>query len=108
MGSSELLVVGVLAGWLYKGAARALSNSPSIASVPTTTIKRGDLTFTVTARGELQGGNSEMLSAPMVAGTDMAITFLRMPGEMVKEGDVVTFGAVSFAIVTAPKAQRVD
>jgi multidrug efflux pump subunit AcrA (membrane-fusion protein) len=54
-----------------------------------TTVKRGDVTITVTARGELQGGNSEMLNAPMVGGTDMAITSLRSPGELVKEGDVV-------------------
>ena len=41
------------------------------------------------ARGELQGGNSEMLTAPMTGGDDMAITLLRDPGEVVKEGDVV-------------------
>jgi len=78
---SSLLVVALLSGWVYKGAVRALSNSPSISSVPTTTIKRGDLTFTVTARGELQGGNSETLTAPMTGGNEMAITTLRNSGE---------------------------
>ena len=38
------------------------------ASLPTTVVKRGEVTFTVTAKGELQGGNSEMLSAPMTGG----------------------------------------
>ena len=33
-------------------------------TIPTTAVKRSDLTLTVSARGELRGGNSEMLSAP--------------------------------------------
>lgn len=57
--------------------------------VPTTHVRRGDVIVTVTARGELLGGNSEMLAAPMTGGNDMAITFLRSPGELVKQGDVV-------------------
>ena len=52
-------------------------------------MKRSEVTFTVTAKGELQGGNSEMLSAPMTGGGPVAITFLRESGELVKEGDVV-------------------
>jgi multidrug efflux pump subunit AcrA (membrane-fusion protein) len=52
-------------------------------------VKRGDVTFAVYARGEFQGGNSIMLTAPMVGGTDMTITFLRAPGELVKAGDTV-------------------
>jgi HlyD family secretion protein len=59
------------------------------ASLPTTVVKRGEVTFTVTAKGELQGGNSEMLSAPMTGGGPVAITFLRESGELVKEGDIV-------------------
>jgi len=47
------------------------------------------VTLTVAARGELQGGNSEMLTAPMIGGTDMAITELREPGALVQPGDVV-------------------
>ena len=58
-------------------------------SLPSTVVKRGDVTFTVSAKGELQGGNSEMLSAPMTGGGPVAITFLRGSGELVKEGDVV-------------------
>ena len=41
------------------------------------------------ARGEIRGGNPEMLTAPLTGGTDMHITFLRKSGEEVKAGDVV-------------------
>jgi HlyD family secretion protein len=58
-------------------------------AVPTTRVKRGKVTVTVSARGELQGGNSEMLVVPMVGGGDIAITTLRQAGELVEEGDVV-------------------
>jgi len=47
------------------------------------------VTIVVAARGELQGGNSEVLTAPMAGGGDMAITYLREPGERVKKDDVV-------------------
>ena len=63
--------------------------SVSASVVPTTSVKRGDLTLTVTARGELLGGHSEMLTAPMTGGSDMVITMLRTPGEVVNPGDVV-------------------
>jgi membrane fusion protein (multidrug efflux system) len=58
-------------------------------TLPVTKVRRGDVTVTITSRGELQGGNIEMLSAPMTGGNDMAITFLRTPGELVHAGDVV-------------------
>jgi multidrug efflux pump subunit AcrA (membrane-fusion protein) len=57
--------------------------------VPTTAVKRGDVTFAVYARGEFQGGNSIMMTAPMAGGSDMTITSLRSPGELVKSGDIV-------------------
>jgi multidrug efflux pump subunit AcrA (membrane-fusion protein) len=63
--------------------------SPVAAEVPCTRVKRGRVTVSVTARGELQGGNSEMLMAPMVGSDMLAITLLRGPGEAVKEGDVI-------------------
>jgi HlyD family secretion protein len=83
------LLVALIAGGLYRGAARSLSAGISGSVVPTTVIKRGDITLTVTAKGELQGGNSEMLSAPMTGGSEMAITSLRNPGEVVNAGDVI-------------------
>jgi len=44
--------------------------------IPITTVKRGDVVFDVTARGELQGGNSEMLTAPMMGGAELILTSL--------------------------------
>ncbi|MCL4402279.1 MAG: efflux RND transporter periplasmic adaptor subunit [Acidobacteria bacterium] len=83
-----LLAVLSLASW----AGLRLRWSPAQASseaVPTARVKRGDVTVVVTAKGELQGGNSEMLTAPMTGGSDMAITFLRGSGDLVKAGEEV-------------------
>ncbi len=82
-----LLIVG-LGGW---GAQRLYSSIVAVkaGSLPQTVVRRGDVTFTVTAKGELQGGNTEMLSAPMTGGGAMAITFLRESGDLVKAGDIV-------------------
>lgn len=63
--------------------------APPEERIPTTRVKRGDVPFTVTARGELQGGNSQMLTAPMMGGAELIITSLRQPGELVKKNDVV-------------------
>jgi multidrug efflux pump subunit AcrA (membrane-fusion protein) len=77
-----------LAAWggvrLYRA-----TNTSVEAAVPTTGVKRGDVTFAVYARAEFQGGNSIMLTAPMVGGGDMSIKSLRSPGELVKTGDIV-------------------
>jgi HlyD family secretion protein len=59
------------------------------APLPTTRVRTGDVTFTVTAEGALQGGNSRMLTAPMIGGGQLTLTDLRKPGEVVKEGDIV-------------------
>jgi HlyD family secretion protein len=58
-------------------------------TVPITRVKRGDVALTVTAKGDLRGGNSEDLAAPMTGEGDMHITFLRKAGDVVKESDVV-------------------
>src|ERR1035438_2267956 len=82
-----LAVVAFLA-W---GAIRIVRTTTATTALelPTTKAKNGLVTLTVACRGELQGGNSEMLAAPMIAGGDMAITSLRDPGELVSPGDVV-------------------
>ena len=89
-----LLSLGAWGAWgslqLYQ--TRAPGPGPA---VPSTTVKRGDVTVTVSAKGELQGGNSEMLFAPMAAGGALVITLLREPGELVQAGDEV----VKFDIV---------
>jgi len=80
------LVAGGWAGW---GALEKRLAAPQALTLPTTTVKRGDVLIAVTARGELQGGNSVMLTAPMTGGREMVITSLRRPGELVETGDVV-------------------
>ena len=62
---------------------------PTGPDVPTTILKHGDVTFTVTAKAELQGGKSEMLTAPMMGAGQLVLTALRNSGDLVKEGDVV-------------------
>jgi biotin carboxyl carrier protein len=57
--------------------------------LPSTRVRTGDVTFTVTANGALQGGNSRMLTAPMAGGGTLTLTDLRKSGELVKTGDVV-------------------
>ncbi len=57
--------------------------------IPTAKVQRGDVSLAVTARGEINGGNPEVLTAPLTGGQDMHITSLRTTGEEVKEGDVV-------------------
>ncbi len=70
---------------LYKTGS-VVSSAPD---VPITRVKRSDVTFTVTAKAELQGGKSEMLTAPMMGGAQLVLTGLRKSGELVKEGDMV-------------------
>jgi len=80
-----VLAAGLWGGYaLYK---RGASQQSTL--IPTTRVKRGNVSFLVTASGELLGGNSEMLAAPMAGGRDMVITYLRESGEIVNEGDVV-------------------
>ncbi len=57
--------------------------------VPTIPVKRGDVTFTIAAKGELQGGNTQMMQVPMTGGQPISITFLRASGELIKKDDEV-------------------
>ncbi len=83
-----LLVLVGLGTWGGRRMVRAATTT-AVSEIPTTRIKKGKVTISVSARGELQGGNSEMLTVPMVGGGPVAITYLREPGEMVKQGEVV-------------------
>jgi hypothetical protein len=87
LGIACIAILGALA-WGGLRLVRASTASTAL-ELPTTRVKLGRVTLTVAARGELQGGKSEMLTAPMISGGDMAITYLRDPGEMVEPGDVV-------------------
>jgi len=86
--STALLAAGaaVVAG--YRWYQPVVKAAPA-EEIPTVRVKRGNVRITVTARGDLQGGNSEMLIAPMTGGREMIITYLREPGETVEPGDVV-------------------
>ena len=85
--TAALVLVGALA-WGAVRLVRATATTASL-ELPTTKVKKGRVTLTVAARGELQGGNSEMLTAPMIGGGTLALTDLREPGELVKPGDIV-------------------
>src|SRR5262245_50074553 len=74
--------------WGSRRVPRITAGDPR-AEIPAASVKKGAVTIVVAARGELQGGNSEVLTAPMTGGGDMAIIFLREQGEPIKEGDVI-------------------
>jgi HlyD family secretion protein len=57
--------------------------------VPTSTVKRGQLSIEVHATGELNASNTVMLSAPAVGGDALQITHLAQTGERVKKGDLM-------------------
>ena len=83
------VVIAVLAALAWGGMRVVqLTASENHDEIPTTRVRKGKVTISVSARGELQGGNSEVLTGPMVGG-DLPITYLREPGELVKPGDVV-------------------
>jgi multidrug efflux pump subunit AcrA (membrane-fusion protein) len=85
-----LIGCGATAGatWYGVRAYRGITDTKQVV-IPTAKVQRGDLTLTVTAKGELRGGNPEVLTAPMIGGTDLHLTTLRRSGEPVKEGEVV-------------------
>ena len=76
------------AGWVVVRVAQ-LAGGADGGAVPVTEVKKGTVTIVVSARGELRGGNSEVLTAPMVGGGEMPVIFLRSVGEEIKPGDVV-------------------
>jgi len=82
-----LSAAGVLT-WGAIRVARTVS-APAIAETPSTRVKLGPVAITVAARGDIQGGNSEMLTAPMVGSDTLTITSIRQPGELIEAGDVV-------------------
>jgi len=82
-----LAVAGL--GWRGWRFVQSLTAGSRAAEVPTTRVKRGDVALTVTSKGELRGGNSEELAAPMTGEAELHIIVLRKAGDVVKEGDVV-------------------
>lgn len=83
-------LVAVLGALAY-GAMRLVkaATATTAVEVPSTKVRRGRVNISVAARGELQGGNSEMIVVPPLGADSTAVTFLRSPGELVKQGDVI-------------------
>jgi multidrug resistance efflux pump len=86
--AAVLAVLAAIAWGAIRLVARVTASTAAV-ELPTTRVKRGRVTITVAARGELQGGNSEMLTVPQTGGNTVAIAYLREPGELVEAGDVV-------------------
>ena len=87
----------IAAGMLIGAAAMSLPKLSEMLSpeqpvvIPTAKVKRGDVAFSVTATGQLQGGNSKMITAPMTGAYQLVLT------ELLKSGDN-TFKATSRSI----------
>jgi HlyD family secretion protein len=81
------IVLGCVAFYCFR-VYRALSAGTK-AEIPTAKVQLGDLSLSVAARGEIRGGNPELLTAPLTGGADMHSTYLRRTGEPVKAGDMV-------------------
>src|SRR5581483_11388541 len=85
-----LLAAAAIGGAVWYGL-RAYRNITGVKTdiVPTAKVVRGDVTLAITARGELRGGNPEVLTAPLTGGLDMHLTQLKTTGDEVKSGDIV-------------------
>src|SRR6478672_1291326 len=89
-----LLALAVAAGaaggvtWGVRQFLATMASQPG-KEIPTTTVRKGQVTISVSARGDLQGGNSEMMIVPPTGTSEVPITFLRPTGEMVKAGDTI-------------------
>jgi len=81
-------VLGALA-WGAMRLVKTAAATTSTSDVPTTQVRRGTVSITVAARGELQGGNSEMVVVPPLGADSTVITSLRSPGEPVQAGDTI-------------------
>jgi HlyD family secretion protein len=79
-----------LAGWGgFRAYKVAKPEAAPVSAIPMTKVRRSDVTFTVAAKGELAGGNSEMMYAPMVGGGALAITQMKESGDLVNEKETV-------------------
>lgn len=87
--SALLICAGVAAAAWYGARFYRVITATTEAVIPTVKVQRGDVSLAVTARGEIRGGNPEVLTAPLTGGSEMHITYLRNAGEQVNTGDVV-------------------
>ncbi len=83
-------LLAVAAGVIW-GARRFMEvvEPDNVKEIPTTTVHQGKVTITVTARGELQGGSSEVMLTPPGGVAELPIIYLRNTGDYVEAGDTV-------------------
>jgi HlyD family secretion protein len=85
-----IAVAGIVGGLAWEARRMYTAVKPQTdTTIPITAVKRNDLTLTVSARGELRGGNSEVLSAPLTTGSELHLTMLRTTGQLVKANEPV-------------------
>ncbi len=89
LGVPAVALLGLLGYAASRGDKKPASAAMPISSIPVTRVKRGAVELNVIARGSLEGGKPEMLSAPMTGGSDMTLRMLLRSGTLVKAGDVV-------------------
>jgi HlyD family secretion protein len=85
-----LAVVSIIGALVWYGTVlyrRAAVHSQS--DVPTVKVQRGDVSLSIFARGEVRGGNSQLLTAPMTGSTELHILSMSANGAPVQAGDVV-------------------
>lgn len=58
-------------------------------SVPTTVVQRGDVRFSVVAKGTLQGKSTQILTVPMAGKGELIVTSLKQQGELVRADEIV-------------------
>jgi HlyD family secretion protein len=66
---------------------RSMANGQN--EVPTVKVARGDVSLSIFARGEIRGGSSQTLTAPMTGGTELHIRSLMDNGSTVQAGAAV-------------------
>lgn len=89
-GALVLLLVALCAVSLWFGLARwNTSGRTEGKDIPTVKVARGDVSLSIFSRGEIRGGNSEVLSAPLMGGTELHVTSMRKPGEFVQPNEAV-------------------
>lgn len=85
--SAAIIGAGFGVSRLVRGAIEATAETST--EIPTSRVRRGDITITVSAKGDLQGGVSAPMTVPAAGAAELPITFLRSTGELVEAGDIV-------------------
>ena len=87
LASLALVAAAALCWFGYRQYRSWIANSEE--AIPVAKVQRSDISFNVTAKGALRGGNPEILMAPATGGTELHITYLKLNGDEVHPGDIV-------------------